>query len=67
MLGGTFTTRLGYKTDPQKLDSQNFVGGIDLGYEIADGLKAQAEVLTSQSNYDMTNSTYETESRGNAY
>jgi len=67
MLGGTFTSRLGYKTDPQKLDSQNFVGGVDLGYEIAEGLKAQAEILTSKSNYDMTNSTYETESRGNAY
>ena len=67
MLGGTFTTRLGYTTDPQKLDSQNFVGGIDLGYEIVDGMKAQAEILTSKSNYDMTNSTYETESRGNAY
>jgi len=67
MLGGTFTSRLGYKTDPQKLDSQNFVGGLDLGYEIVDGLKAQAEILTSKSNYDMTNSTYETDSRGNAY
>lgn len=67
MLGGTFTSRLGYKTDPQKLDSQNFVGGIDLGYEIADGLKAQAEILTSKSDYDMTDSTYKTESRGNAY
>ncbi|MDD5128363.1 MAG: tetratricopeptide repeat protein [Candidatus Omnitrophica bacterium] len=67
MLGGTFTSRLGYKTDPQKLDSQNFVGGVDLGYEIVDGLKAQAEFLTSKSNYDMTDSTYETEARGNAY
>jgi hypothetical protein len=67
MLGGTFTSRLGYKVDPQKLDSQNFVGGVDLGYEIVDGMKAQAEVLTSKSNYDMTDSTYKTESRGNAY
>ena len=67
MLGGTFTTRTGFKTDPQKLDSENFVGGVDLGYEIVDGLKAQAEVLTSQSYYDMSNSDYETKSRGNAY
>ncbi|MDP2927725.1 MAG: tetratricopeptide repeat protein, partial [Candidatus Omnitrophota bacterium] len=67
MLGGTFTTRTGFKTDPQKLDSENFVGGLDLGYEIVDGIKAQAEVLTSQSFYDMTNSDYETKSRGNAY
>ena len=67
MLGGTFTSRSGYKTDPQKLDSQNFVGGVDLGLELTNGLKAQAEVLTSKSNYDMSNSDYETESRGNAY
>jgi len=67
MLGATFTSRLGYKTDPQKLDSQNFVGGVDLGYEIVDGVKAQAEVLASKSDYDMTNSTYKTDARGNAY
>ncbi|TAM38961.1 hypothetical protein EPN54_03705, partial [bacterium] len=67
LLGGTFTSRLGYKTDPQKLDSQNFVGGLDLGYEITPGLKTQAEILTSKSNYDMSNSDYKTESRGNAY
>ncbi len=67
MLGGTFTTRTGYKTDPQKLDSENFVGGVDLGYEVFEGMKAQAEVLTSQSFYDMTSSDYETKARGNAY
>jgi hypothetical protein len=67
MLGGTFTTRTGYKTDPQKLDSENFVAGADLGYEITDGMKAQAEVLSSQSYYDMDNSDYKTKSRGNAY
>lgn len=68
MLGGTFTNRSGFITDKsQKLDSLNFVAGADLGYEIRDGLKLQAEVLTSKSKYDMSNSTYETESRGNAY
>jgi hypothetical protein len=68
MLGGTFTNRSGFITDKsQKLDSLNFVYGTDLSYELADGLKAQAEFLTSQSKYDMSNSTYETESRGNAY
>jgi len=67
MLGGTLTSRTGLKTDPQKLDSQNFVGGMDLGFEVADGFKAQAEVLTSKSKYDMSNSDYKTESRGNAY
>lgn len=68
MAGTTFTSRTGFITDPdQKLDSQNYVGGADVAYEVADGLKAQAEVLTSQSFYDMSNSTFKTESRGNAY
>jgi hypothetical protein len=66
-LGGTFTSRSGFKIDPQKLDSQNFVGGVDLAYEIVDGIKAQAEILTSKSKYDINNSNYETDSRGNAY
>ncbi len=68
MLGGTFTTRTGFTTESkQKTDSRNYVGGIDLGYEIADGLKAQAEALNSKSFYDDINSVYKTESRGNAY
>ncbi len=68
MLGATFTNRSGFLTEKsQKLDSLNFVSGVDLGYEIADGLKAQAEVLTSQSKYDMSNSTYETDANGQAY
>jgi len=67
MLGGTFTYRGGFKTDPHKLDSQNFVGGVDLGFEIVQGFKAEAEVLTSKSEYDKTNSEYKTDGRGNAY
>ena len=68
MLGGTFTSRFGFLTDQSnKLDSQNLVGGVDLGYEFIEGLKIQGEVLTSKSNYDMSNSTYKTDSQGNAY
>jgi len=68
MLGGTLTTRTGFITEPkQKMDSQNIVAGMDLGYEITDGLKAQAEVLSSKSYYDRSNSDYKTEARGNAY
>lgn len=67
MIGATFSTRLGFKVDNENLDSQNYVGGLDLGYEIADGLKAQAEVLSSKSFYDQSNANYKTESRGNAY
>lgn len=68
MVGATFTGRLGFISETnQKLDSQNYVGGADTAYEIAEGLKAQAEVLSSQSFYDQDNSTYKTKSRGNAY
>ncbi len=67
MVGGTFASRLGFKVDNERLDSQNYVGGLDLGYEIVNGLKAQAEVLSSKSLYDQTNSDYKTEARGNAY
>jgi len=68
MLGATFTNRSGFMTEKsQKLDSLNFVSGVDLNYEIADGLKAQGEVLTSQSKYDMSNSVYETDANGQAY
>ncbi|MDD5108699.1 MAG: tetratricopeptide repeat protein [Candidatus Omnitrophica bacterium] len=68
MAGATFSSRLGFITEPnQKLDSQNYVGGADIAYEMMEGLKAQAEILSSQSFYDMSNATYETKSRGNAY
>jgi hypothetical protein len=67
-IGGTFTTRTGFLTESkQKTDSRNYVGGMDLGYEITNGLKAQAEALSSKSFYDESNSVFETESRGNAY
>lgn len=66
--GATFTSRTGFITDPdQKLDSQNFVAGADIAYEFMPGFKADAEVLTSQSYYDMSNSTYKTDGNGNAY
>jgi hypothetical protein len=67
MAGLIFTSRSGFKVDNNELDSQNYVEGIDLGYEITNGLKAQAEVLSSQSSYDMSNSVYKTESQGAAY
>jgi len=67
-LGATFTSRLGYLTEgKQKLDSRNFVAGVDLGYEIIDGLKTQAEFLSSKSYYDESNSDYKTDATGNAY
>jgi tetratricopeptide (TPR) repeat protein len=68
LIGSTFTSRHGFKTDSgMRLDSENYVGGFDLGYEAIDGFKTQAEVLTSRSRYDLSNSDYKSESRGNAY
>lgn len=66
--GATFTSRHGFTTDSSMdLDSENYVGGLDLGYEIFDGLKLQGEVLTSFSRYDLTNAEYKSDARGNAY
>ncbi|MDD4980551.1 MAG: tetratricopeptide repeat protein [Candidatus Omnitrophica bacterium] len=68
MLGLTATTRMGYNTENRdKIDAKNYVLGTDLGYEIIDGLRATAEIAYSQSEYDLTNSDYETKGRGNAY
>ena len=68
LLGSTFTTRTGFAVEQgDKADSENYVGGMDLGYEFLDGAKAQVEILTSKSYYDLTNSEYKTKSRGNAY
>lgn len=67
-LGATFTSRIGLNVeDKNKTDSRNYVGGADLAYEILEGMKMQAEVLTSQSYYDEINSQYKTKARGNAY
>ncbi|MCM8801686.1 MAG: hypothetical protein NC912_06810, partial [Candidatus Omnitrophica bacterium] len=66
--GISLTTRLGYNLkQDDKLDARNFVEGIDLGYEIIDGIKANLEVATSQSKYDLTNSQYKSKYRGYAY
>lgn len=67
-LGATFTSRTGLDVDNKnRTDSRNYVGGADLSYEFIEGLKAQAEVLASQSYYDQTSSQYGTKGRGNAY
>ena len=63
--GATFTTRTGLNTeDGDKADSVNYVGGGDLSYEFMPGLKAQTEILGSQSYYDQTDPIYKTQSRG---
>jgi len=68
LLGASFTTRTGFDVEEDnKLDSKNYVSGVDLGYEFFDGAKINAEVLSSKSYYDLTDSEYKTKSRGNAY
>jgi len=68
LLGSTFTSRIGLNTDDgHKKDYENYVGGVDLGYEITEGVKGSAEVLMSRTLYDLTNADYRTKSRGNAY
>lgn len=67
-LGVTATSRLGYnREDRDKLDAWNYLGGLDLGYEIIDGLKLSFEGARSQAKYDITNSDYKSQGRGNAY
>ena len=47
MLGGTFTSRTGFLSDSdQKIDSQNYVGGMDFGYELLDGLMAFRHLMS---------------------
>lgn len=67
-LGFSTTSRLGYHIyDNNDLDAWNYVVATDLGYEVIEGLKANFEMAHSQSEYDITNSTYKTGMRGNAY
>ncbi|MFH1198695.1 MAG: hypothetical protein V1650_00815 [Candidatus Omnitrophota bacterium] len=66
--GATFTNRLGFNPNlDYKLDQQNYVSGLDFGYEVIDGVKASAEVLTSKTFHDQTSNAYNSKNRGNAY
>ncbi len=68
LLGATFTSRTGFNVDDKnRTDARNYVGGADVSLELIEGMKAQAEVLTSQSYYDELNEQYKTKARGNAY
>jgi hypothetical protein len=68
LLGSTFTSRIGLNTDDgHKRDYENYVGGVDMGYEITEGVKGSAEVLMSRTLYDLSNADYRTKSQGNAY
>jgi len=67
-LGATFTSRHGFTSgDSMDLDSENYVGGLDLGYELFDGLKLEGEALASYSKFDLTSAEYKSDSCGNAY
>lgn len=67
-MGTTYTMRMGLNVDKDdKTDSRNHVLGVDLGYEIMEGLKSSWEIASSRSDYDLTNSQYKSKSRGNAF
>lgn len=67
-IGVSATSRWGYNVDEDnQLDASNYVLGADAGYEITDGIKASAEIARSNSKYDISDSQFKTEQRGNAY
>ncbi len=68
MAGATLTGRVGFNPNQSNsIDQKNFVGGMDLAYQPVKGIKSSAEVLASQTYYDLTDQDYRTKSRGNAY
>lgn len=65
-VGGITNVHYGF-TDEGSTDSTNFVYGLDSGYMPTESVKIEGQVSTSRSKQDITNTTYETEQRGNAY
>jgi tetratricopeptide (TPR) repeat protein len=67
-VGLSVTSRTGFNlNDDNRLDTWNYVTAADVAYEIKDGLKTTFEVARSQSKYDLSDSQYKTQARGNAY
>ncbi len=67
-IGATYTMRMGFNVDEgTKTDARNHVVGIDLDYELAEGIKASLETAYSQSDYDLSSPGYESDSQGYAY
>ena len=67
-LGVSATYRFGFNTnDGNNTDAENYVFGTDLSYELFNGLETRAEFSHSESKYDLTDSQFKSEFRGNAY
>ena len=67
-LGFSGTSRTGYNLDNRgKLDAWNYVLAGDASYEFLDGLLANFEVAHSKAKYDLSESSFLTESRGYSY
>jgi hypothetical protein len=64
-LGNTTNLHLGF-ADAER-DAYNFVSGLDAGLSPWDGFKIEGQVSTSLSEQDLTNETFATKERGNAY
>ncbi len=66
--GATATTRAGYNLDNKhKLDAWNYVFATDIAYHFLNGIKTTAEFAHSESDYDISNSTFRNSKGGNAY
>lgn len=67
-VGSIFTSRVGLDTyDGSRYDAGNYVGGIDLGYELVDGIKATTEVLMSHTKTDARDEIFDDQRTGNMY
>ncbi|VAX36755.1 hypothetical protein MNBD_UNCLBAC01-1269 [hydrothermal vent metagenome] len=64
-LGGISNLHLGFNDN--KRDAYNYVTGLDGGIKLYKNLKLDAQLSTSFSKQDITNSIYATKKRGNAY
>ncbi|NLE64615.1 MAG: hypothetical protein GX606_01720 [Elusimicrobia bacterium] len=64
-LGGTANMHIGLNGG--EVDAENYVGGVDTGLILAEGLELNAQVSSSTSSYDQTRPDYQTDLRGQAY
>jgi len=64
-VGGLSNLHLGF--NDHEIDTYNYVGGIDTGIALNKRLSLDAQVSSSFTKQDMTNNTFETKKRGNAY
>ncbi|MCU0665974.1 MAG: hypothetical protein MUF05_02640 [Candidatus Omnitrophica bacterium] len=65
-IGSTLTYRMGFDSG-QREDMVNYVYSVDTEYEITDGVKTYMQAAASKTRQDLSNETYKSSYRGNAY